>query len=152
MCTYSNNFKLYKNNKIHCTIEGLISCDFIEKDINGRQIFQSKLYSTNSTFDKNIIKLINNIDQSTSNIYPSPSILLNFWHLDVFLLHKDVLKKGSKIKAEGVIGFKVYERTYGEKRLHLFFAVNNIINVQALNTTFINSSPSPQLNPKDSCS
>lgn len=133
-----DNFKLYNNNKIHCTIEGIISSDFVEKDINGRKIFQSKIYSSNSTFDKELLKFINNLDKSTINTNLCPAILLNFWHTDVFLSYKDFLKKGTKIKAEGVIGFKVYKRQYGEDRLHLFFAVNNILDIK---TSSISTEP-----------
>lgn len=129
MDTNFNDFKIDSKNRIYCTIEGLISESFSEKKVNGRQIFQSKLYSTNPLFTKNLIKLINNIDHNTQNIFMSPSILLNFWHTEVFLPYKEILNKGTKIKAEGVITFKVYKRDYGEQRLHLFFAVNRLVDI-----------------------
>ena len=129
-----DKFKLYNKNKIQCTIEGIISSDFVEKDVNGRKIFQSKIYSTDSIFDKELISFINNLDKSTINTDLCPAILLNFWHTDVFFSYKNLLKKGTKIKANGVIGFKVYERKYTADRLHLFFAVNDILDIKVANT------------------
>lgn len=129
------NFSLYNQNKISCTIEGLISDDFVEKNIQGRQLFQSKVYSNNKFFYDSIINFINKIDPSTINAYPSFSILLNFWHTDIFFKYQKYLKKGTKIKAEGVMGFKVYKRNYGEERLYLFFAVNKITEIKNENTS-----------------
>lgn len=125
-----NGFKVDSNNRIYCNIEGVISENFLQKNVNGRQIFQSKIYSTDTIFNKNLVKTINTIDTKTKDVFTSPSILLNFWHPEVFTPHKELLKKGTKIKAEGVISFKVYQRDYGEKRLHLFFAVNRIIGIK----------------------
>ena len=122
-----NKFKIDKSNRIYCTIEGLVSENFIEKVVNGRMIYQSKLYLTNPDFNKSLINTINNIDPSTKNVFASPSILLNFWHTEVFIPNENILKKGAKIKAEGVFTFKTYTRDYGEDRLHLFFAVNKLL-------------------------
>lgn len=126
-----NNLKIDSRNRIFCTIEGVISENFTEKEVNARQVFKSKLYITNSQTQKNLINTIYTIDKSTKNVFASPSILLNFWHPEIFKPYKDLLKKGTKIKAQGMITFKVYKRDYGEKRLHLFFAVNKLLDVKS---------------------
>ena len=125
-----NNFKIDNNNRIYCTIEGVISENVIEKQINELQIFQSNFYSINSNTTKELVNAINKVDKHTKDVFASPLMLLNFWHPEIYTPYQNLLKKGTKIKAEGVITFKVYKRDYGEKRLHLFFAVNKLLDVK----------------------
>lgn len=126
----TQTFKKYKDNKFFCTLEGVIASDFKNKDVNSRTIYQNNIYSTNSNFDKEFLKHIKEIDSTIDDkIKVSTSILLNFWHTDVYDKYKDFLQKGTIIKAEGLIGYKVYNRFCGGKQMHLFFAVNDIVEV-----------------------
>lgn len=145
----TQSFKRYKDNKFFCTLEGIIASDFKNKDVNSRTVYQSKIYSTNSNFDKELLKHIKEIDDTINdNIKISNSILLNFWHVEVYEKYKDMLEKGSVIKAEGLIGYKVYNRFCGGKQLHLFFAVNDIVEVISVpekNSTSNRLSSMPQV-------
>lgn len=128
-----NKTKILENGKDY-TISGTLANNFICKNVNGRIMYQSKLFLNKNKLKNEIIDMLTEYDDEIEiNTKFSNSIMLNIWNVEVYEQHKLFLEKGSTIEINGILKYKVYNRFCGGKKVQLFFSINNLYKITESN-------------------
>ena len=126
-----SNLKKSKENKLTCAIEGLISSDFIPKIVNGKTIYQGKIFLNNYNLKSTII---NSLKEQNPLIADKPKysnlVVVSFWNSDTYEQYKDYLQKGVPLEIYGILKYKIYSRLCGGEKLQLFFTANTVFKVK----------------------